>query len=176
MAAKASSGNGSTRGKMVGPWPLARGPSSVGLFVFALAASACDLPSLREARETADALPETSFLYAADGTSITALHAGEDRVVVRSRKIPDVMRDAVIAIEDQRFYDHSGLDMRALLRAAYVDATTGEVVEGGSTITQQLVKKLYVGDEQTVDRKIARRTSPGSSRRSSRRTRSSRST
>src|SRR5207344_1749388 len=68
--------------------------------------------------------------------------------------IPDVVRDAVIAIEDQRFYDHAGLDVRALLRAAYIDATTGEVVEGGSTITQQLVKKLYVGDEQTVRRKI----------------------
>ena len=126
----------------------------VGLFVFALAASACDLPSLREARETAQALPETSFIYSADGTLITSLHAGENRVVVRSRKIPDVVRNAVIAIEDQRFYDHSGVDMRALLRAAYIDATTGEVVEGGSTITQQLVKKLYVGDEQTVARKI----------------------
>ena len=126
----------------------------VGLFVFALAASACDLPSLHEARESADALPETSFIYSADGALITTLHAGENRVVVRSRKIPDVVRDAVIAIEDQRFYDHSGLDVRALLRAAYRDATTGEVVEGGSTITQQLVKKLYVGDEQTVGRKI----------------------
>ena len=126
----------------------------VGVFVFALAASACDLPSLREARENADALPETSFIYSADGALITALHAGENRVVVRSRKIPDVVRDAVIAIEDQRFYDHAGLDMRALLRAAYIDATTGEVVEGGSTITQQLVKKLYVGDEQTIGRKI----------------------
>ena len=126
----------------------------VGAFVFALAASACDLPSLHEARESAAALPETSFIYSADGKLITALHAGENRVVVRSRKIPDVVRDAVIAIEDQRFYDHAGLDVRALLRAAYVDATTGEVVEGGSTITQQLVKKLYVGDEQTVGRKI----------------------
>jgi penicillin-binding protein 1A len=126
----------------------------VGAFVLVLAASACDLPSLHEARESAAALPETSFIYSADGKLITSLHAGENRVVVRSRKIPDVVRDAVIAIEDQRFYDHAGLDVRALLRAAYVDATTGKVVEGGSTITQQLVKKLYVGDEQTVGRKI----------------------
>src|SRR4029450_6089516 len=126
----------------------------VGVFVFALAASACDLPSLHEARENADALPETSFIYSAAGALITSLHAGENRVVVRSGKVPDVVRDAVIAIEDQRFYDHSGLDVRALLRAAYRDATTGEVVEGGSTITQQLVKKLYVGDELTVGRKI----------------------
>ena len=126
----------------------------VGLFVLVLAATACDLPTLREARKQADALPETSFLYAADGTLITRLHAGEDRVSIRSSKIPEVVRDAVIAVEDQRFYDHRGLDLRALLRAAYIDATTGEVVEGGSTITQQLVKNVYVGDEVSLARKV----------------------
>ncbi len=126
----------------------------VGVFVFVLAASACDLPTLREAREDADALPETSFIYSADGALITSLHAGENRVPVRSTKIPEVVRNAVVAIEDQRFYDHTGVDLRALLRAAYRDVTTGEVVEGGSTITQQLVKKLYVGDEKTVARKV----------------------
>lgn len=126
----------------------------VGLLVLALSVSACDLPSLREARENAAALPQTSFIYSADGTLITSLHAGENRIVVRSRKIPEVVRDAVIAIEDQRFYEHVGLDLRALLRAAYIDATTGELVEGGSTITQQLVKKVYVGDEPTIGRKI----------------------
>ncbi|MCI0633021.1 MAG: transglycosylase domain-containing protein [Actinobacteria bacterium] len=126
----------------------------VGLVAFALASSACDLPTLREARRDADALPETTFLFASDGTLITRLHAGEDRVVVGSRRIPEVVRDAVVAIEDQRFYDHKGIDLRALLRAAYVDATTGEVVEGGSTITQQLVKNVYVGKEKTIGRKI----------------------
>ena len=126
----------------------------VGLFVFALVASACDLPSLQEARKNADALPQTSAIYSADGHLITRLHAGENRIVVGSRKIPDVIRDAVIAIEDNRFYQHRGIDARALLRAAYIDATTGEIVEGGSTITQQLVKQLYVGDEKTVARKL----------------------
>ncbi len=126
----------------------------VGLIAFALAASACDLPTLREARRDADALPETTFLYSADGTLITRLHAGEDRVVVGSNRIPEVVRDAVVAIEDQRFYDHRGVDLRALLRAAYIDAARGEVVQGGSTITQQLVKNVYVGGEQSVTRKI----------------------
>lgn len=120
----------------------------------ALVASACELPTLKEARREATALPQTTFLYAADGSLITRLHAGEDRVVVRPRRIPEVMRNAVVAIEDQRFYEHSGLDLRAVLRAAYIDATTGRIVEGGSTITQQLVKKLYVGEEETLDRKI----------------------
>ncbi len=124
------------------------------LLLVASFATACDLPTLREARQEAVELPQTSFLFAADGTLITRLHAGEDRVLVRAARIPEVVRDAVIAIEDQRFYDHAGLDLRALLRAAYVDATTGEVVEGGSTITQQLVKQVYVGSEETLDRKI----------------------
>jgi penicillin-binding protein 1A len=124
------------------------------LLLTALGVSACDLPTLSEARQEAVELPQTSFLYAADGTLITTLHAGEDRVVVRASRIPDVVRQAVIAIEDQRFYDHSGVDLRALLRAAYIDLTTGEVVEGGSTITQQLVKQVYVGSEETLDRKI----------------------
>ncbi|MEX2406834.1 MAG: transglycosylase domain-containing protein, partial [Actinomycetota bacterium] len=124
------------------------------LLVCALAASACELPTLREARDSAIDQSLTSFLYAANGALITRLHAGEDRVPVRASRIPDVVRDAVIAIEDQRFYDHSGLDLRALLRAAYIDATTGEVAEGGSTITQQLAKQLFVGNEQTIDRKL----------------------
>lgn len=124
------------------------------LWLFALVAAACNLPTLREARQNADALPQTSAIYSADGRLITRLHAGENRIVVGSRKIPDVIRDAVIAIEDKRFYDHRGVDARALLRAAYIDATTGEIVEGGSTITQQLVKQLYVGDEQSITRKV----------------------
>jgi penicillin-binding protein 1A len=126
----------------------------VGLVALALAASACDLPTLKEARKDADALPETTFLYAADGTLITRLHAGEDRVVVGAHRIPEVVRNAVVAIEDQRFYDHRGVDLRALLRAAYIDAARGEIVQGGSTITQQLVKNVYVGGEESVTRKI----------------------
>lgn len=119
-----------------------------------LVTTACDLPTLREARQEAAELPQTSFVYASNGQLITRLHAGEDRVVVRARRIPDVVRSAVIAIEDQRFYDHSGLDLRAVLRAAYVDATSGRVVEGGSTITQQLVKQVYLSDATTLNRKI----------------------
>jgi penicillin-binding protein 1A len=123
--------------------------------VLALLAQACGaLPSLQEERKKATALPQTSFLYAADGTLITQLHAGEDRVVVKFKNMPEVMRQAVIAIEDQRFYDHRGIDLKALLRAAYIDAIEGRVVEGGSTITQQLVKNLFVGSEESLSRKL----------------------
>ena len=133
---------------------LRRALPVIGFVGLCLVAQACALPSLKEERRKASALPQTSFLYAADGTLITPLHAGEDRVVVKSRNIPDVMRDAVVAIEDQRFWDHAGIDVKALLRAAYVNATEGRVVQGASTITQQLVKNLYVGNEDTLSRKI----------------------
>ena len=60
----------------------------------------------------------------------------------------------MIAIEDERFYYHHGVDLRAIIRAAYADVAAGTIVEGGSTITQQLVKQLYVGDDETFQRKI----------------------
>jgi penicillin-binding protein 1A len=147
---------GNPRAPFGAPFGATRSPATfvATALLIALVASACELPSLREARREAVELPQTSFLYAANGTLITRLHAGEDRVVVRANRIPEVVRNAVIAIEDQRFYDHAGLDLRALLRAAYVDATTGRVVEGGSTITQQLVKQAYLSDEQTLSRKV----------------------
>jgi penicillin-binding protein 1A len=131
-----------------------RRPLALGLAVLALLAQGCHLPTLKEERAKTPALPQTSFLYAADGSLIMALHAGEDRVLLPTNKQPQVIRDAVVAIEDKRFYDHKGIDLRALLRAAYIDATTGTLVQGGSTITQQLVKNLYVGNEQSLGRKI----------------------
>jgi penicillin-binding protein 1A len=124
----------------------------LGLAFLTFAGVACNLPDLQE--EQAQKLAQTSFLYAADGSLITELHAGEDRVLLGYNQMPQSIRDAVVAIEDQRFYFHHGVDARALLRAAYIDVTSGKVVEGGSTITQQLVKNLYVGNAQTIARKI----------------------
>jgi penicillin-binding protein 1A len=119
------------------------------------AATACGaLPKLEDYRQKALPLAQTSFLYAADGSLITELHAGEDRVLLPRRDMPQFMRDAAVAIEDQRFYYHHGVDLRAIARAAYADVAAGRIVEGGSTITQQLVKQLYVGDDETLKRKI----------------------
>ncbi len=131
-----------------------RGPLALGFVLLALIAQACRLPDLRTEQAAAPALPQTSFLYAADGSPITALHAGENRVVVPLDRIPQAVRDAVVAIEDKRFYQHGGVDLKALIRAAYVDAASGRIVEGGSTITEQYVKNTYVGDEQTLSRKL----------------------
>lgn len=124
------------------------------LCALALVMQACNLPDLKEERQSAQPLPQTSFLYAEDGTLITPLHAGEDRVIVGWKDIPRVMADATVAIEDQRFWDHGGVDLKALLRAAYANVTEGRVVQGASTITQQLVKNLIVGGEVTLSRKF----------------------
>ena len=127
-------------------------PAGVAFIVFASLASACNLPELDDYK--ALPLAQTSFLYASDGSLITELHATEDRVVLRKGDMPAYLRDAVVAIEDRRFYYHHGVDGRAIARAAYMNAAEGTVVEGGSTITQQLVKILYVGSADTLRRKI----------------------
>lgn len=130
---------------------MVRGPVA-SFIVLALVSTACALPDLDDFQERP--LAQTSFLYAADGSLITALHAAEDRVVLSRREMPASLRSASVAIEDRRFYDHHGVDPQAVVRAAFVNAAAGEVVEGGSTITQQLVKNLYVGDAPTLDRKF----------------------
>ena len=123
--------------------------------VFATIASACGgLPQLSDYRQRSIPLAQTSFLYASDGSLITELHAGVDRVILSRTQMPQTIRDAVVAIEDKRFYYHHGFDLRAIIRAAYADVSAGRIVEGGSTITQQLVKQLYVGDDETLQRKI----------------------
>ncbi|MEX2275601.1 MAG: penicillin-binding protein [Actinomycetota bacterium] len=124
------------------------------LALVALVAGCRGLADLEDAEQGATALPQTSFLYASDGSVLKELHGGENRIVVPSHKIPDPIRDAVVAVEDRRFYQHHGVDLKALARAAYTDAAAGEIVEGGSTITQQYVKQVFVGDDQTLERKL----------------------
>jgi penicillin-binding protein 1A len=121
------------------------------LALLAFAAGACSVPDLDGMRPRP--LAETTFLYASDGSPIAELHAIEDRVVLPADAIPQALRDAVVAIEDRRFWSHHGVDPEAIVRAAVVNTSEGEIVEGGSTITQQLVKLLYVGDATTFRRK-----------------------
>jgi penicillin-binding protein 1A len=124
------------------------------LACLAMFAQACALPKLADYQHKATRLPQTSFLYDTNGKLITELHAEQDRVVLKYDDMPRSIKDAVVAIEDQRFWSHYGVDARAIVRAAYIDATAGRIVEGGSTITQQLVKQLYVGSDDTLQRKV----------------------
>ena len=92
---------------------------------------------------------QTSYLYDRDGELITTLHSSVDRTNVSFSAMPEHLRNAVIATEDQDFYSHSGFDPVGIARAAFNDIR-GRSVQGGSTITQQLVKKVYAGTYKTT--------------------------
>jgi penicillin-binding protein 1A len=123
------------------------------LLTCALMAGACTYRT----EELPPALPantENSRILASDGTLITELHAEENRRNIALAKMPDHFKDAVVAIEDERFWEHEGVDVRAIFRAARRNAQAGRIEEGGSTITQQYVKNALLDDDQTIGRKI----------------------
>ena len=78
----------------------------------------------------------------------------EERKVVPIERIPERLIRAVMAAEDGRYYRHQGIDLRGVLRAAFINARSGEIVQGGSTITQQTVKNLFLHHERTWSRKL----------------------
>ncbi|MBR4903631.1 MAG: penicillin-binding protein 1A [Selenomonadaceae bacterium] len=98
--------------------------------------------------------PASSHIYDSAGNEIAIIHATENRVPVKIEQIPLNLLNAFVAIEDNRFYEHKGVDFRGLLRAAYTNFVRGEIAEGGSTITQQLAKNAYLTQERTIKRKI----------------------
>ena len=98
--------------------------------------------------------PASSHIYDSAGNEIAIIHATENRVPVKIEQIPVNLLNAFVAIEDNRFYEHKGVDFRGLVRAAYTNLVRGEIAEGGSTITQQLAKNAYLTQERTIKRKI----------------------
>jgi penicillin-binding protein 1A len=100
-------------------------------------------------------LDQTSYLLDANGDRLATLNAGQDRQLVKLDQVPPVLIDAVLASEDQHFFEHSGLDPVGILRATWNDVRNhGGGLQGGSTITQQYVKNTYLGSERTVWRKV----------------------
>ncbi|MGI6574621.1 MAG: transglycosylase domain-containing protein [bacterium] len=95
----------------------------------------------------------TSFVYDINGDLLTKLHGEENRTPVKLQDMPLELQQAVIDIEDNRFNKHFGVDIRAIIRAAWRIATN-QAFEGGSTITQQLVKNVFLTPETTLKRKI----------------------
>lgn len=79
---------------------------------------------------------------------------GEDRVLVKLEDVPQTLRNGLLAVEDHRFYEHMGFSFTGIARAAFSNLRSGQVVAGGSTITQQLVKNYYLTPERTFVRKI----------------------
>ncbi len=127
-------------------------------FVLAAALAGCasvvDIEVADLGLEAVDA-PTQSHVYAADGTELATLRLVH-REPAEPDELPDVLLDAVVAAEDRRFFEHGGIDGRAVARAAIANRRAGQVTQGGSTITQQLAKNRYFPDaEETLERKAA---------------------
>ena len=123
-------------------WKFALAPAALallGLLVLFIAYVRIDLP---------DTLPpvQTTFVYDREGRLLSTIHGSVDRTLIDLEQMPRHTRAAVIAVEDARFYEHSGVDLRGTIRAAWTDLVAGGAVQGGSTITQQLVKRVYAGE------------------------------
>jgi membrane peptidoglycan carboxypeptidase len=108
-------------------------------------------------------LPQSSRILAADGSTLAVAYFNENRIVVPLSRIPKVMQNAILAIEDARFYEHGAVDAKGLLRALVRNSQAGTVQQGGSTITQQYVKNVLIerasdgGAKQTVAERSAAR-------------------
>jgi penicillin-binding protein 1A len=101
------------------------------------------------------ALGQNSFVYANNGTLLGVVPSRVNREPLRLDQISPYLREATIAIEDRRFWQHGALDYQGIARALYSDVTAGKIVQGGSTITQELVRNLYIGDaSRTFSRKV----------------------
>ena len=122
-------------------------------FTFGLVrAVASEIPALDPAAQRSDV---DTVVYGANGRSVLAVLRGdESRVLVGTEDIAPIMRQAIVSVEDQRFYEHNGVDVRGIARALWQDVRQQGIVEGGSTITQQFVKNAYIRNEKTVARKV----------------------
>jgi penicillin-binding protein 1A len=95
------------------------------------------------------------YVYASDGHTILAvLRGSQSRVLVQSDQISPFMKQAIVATEDRRFYEHRGVDLRGMARALWSDIRHKSAVQGGSTITQQFVKNQLVGTQRSITRKL----------------------
>ena len=116
----------------------------------ALVFGSCDLNALRPIT-----LGENSFLYASDGSLLGVIPSTRNRQSLQLEKMSPWLPKATVAIEDSRFWQHGALDYQGIARALYEDLAAGKIVQGGSTITQQLVRNLYIGDaDRTLTRKV----------------------
>lgn len=99
-------------------------------------------------------LSEMSYITSGDGTIISEITNGEKRILLPYNKIPQLLKDAFITIEDRDFFHHKGVDFFAIVRAIVVNSKEDGLKQGGSTITQQLARNLYLTQEKTYNRKL----------------------
>jgi len=109
-------------------------------------------PALPTPKATAGS--RVTHIYDAKGNELGILRKFDTSIPVKITDIPEVLKQAVVAQEDQRFYAHGGVDLKAAFRALWANLTGGKTVQGGSTITQQYVKNAFTGGERTLARKL----------------------
>ena len=123
---------------------------SLGIYVLSVAAQAPPISSLKPIDQGT-----SSRVFAADGSLLGYIQHDQVRTPVPLSRIPRELQQATIAIEDERFYKHGGVDFEGILRAAVKDIEAGRAVQGGSTITMQLVRNLYISEpKRDLARKI----------------------
>src|ERR671935_1408905 len=119
-------------------------------YILAVAATAPNVDDLKPINKGA-----SSEIFAADGRRLGYVQSSTIRTPIAWSHMPVDLRNATVAIEDQRFYHHGGVDYESIVRAALRDITSGKKLQGGSTITQQLVRNLYIrSPKRDLKRKI----------------------
>src|SRR3989344_1452133 len=112
-----------------------------------------DLP--RPEKFTESSFIQSTKIYDRTGKVLLYdIYGEEKRVIVPFDKISDNLKNAIISSEDERFYQHNGIDIRGILRSILVDLKLQSVIQGGSTITQQLIRSVYLTKQKTIERKI----------------------
>jgi len=136
-------------------WAALVGAGALALFLAAgfgagaALSMTCSLSSLRPVD-----IGSNSFIYAANGSLLGTIPAERNREPVPLSHMSRWLPRATVAVEDRRFYQHGGIDYVGILRALLADVKAGKIVEGGSTIDQQLVRNLYIGSQRTFQRKV----------------------
>ncbi len=125
---------------------------AVGLAVGYVASVANGTPAFNKLKPVEQVT--SSVIYAANGEELGIIPANSVRIPIAASRIPPIMQEAIIAIEDQRFYQTGAIDLPSIIRAAVADLVTGKPVQGASTIAMQLADLLYLGHQETFERKV----------------------
>ena len=98
---------------------------------------------------------KTTIIYDTNGEQLCTMKASKDMYYIQMSDIPKTLANSFVVMEDRDFYNHSGIDIKAIIRAVIINSRNDTIVQGASTITQQLAKNLYFTQEKKVERKVA---------------------